>query len=61
MNKKGIEGLPLKYVIIILIAAIVIALVLDMMGILKLGILFSTEKTTSFLNESITNVTSRGI
>lgn len=61
MNKKGIEGLPLKYVIIILIAAIVIALVLDMMGILKLGILSSTEKTTSFLNESITNVTSRGI
>ncbi|MCW1296318.1 MAG: hypothetical protein OH319_01415 [Candidatus Parvarchaeota archaeon] len=61
MDKKGIEGLPLKYVIVILIAAIVIALVLDMMGIIRLGILSSTTRATEFLNESITNATSRGI
>ena len=39
MNKKAVEGLPLKYIIIALIAVLVIAIALEMVGVLKTGIL----------------------
>lgn len=39
MNKKAVEGLPLKYIIIALIAVLVIAIALEMVGVLKVGIL----------------------
>jgi len=38
LNRKAVEGLPLKYVILVLVAAIALALILDVTGILKLGI-----------------------
>jgi len=38
MNKKSVEGLPLQYLIIILIAVIVIGIVLDITGVVEFGV-----------------------
>jgi hypothetical protein len=36
--KKGVEGLPLKYIIIVIIAVLVIELILEMTGVISGGI-----------------------
>lgn len=50
LNKKAVEGLPLKYIIIALVAALVVGIVLQMTGTLQGGIQSTAEK----LNESTT-------
>ncbi|MDD5182157.1 MAG: hypothetical protein PHC66_03235 [Candidatus Nanoarchaeia archaeon] len=49
-NKKAVEGLPLKYIIIALVAAICVGIALQFTGVLKTGILSTAEK----INESTT-------
>ncbi len=56
MNKKAIEGLPLKYVVIILTTALVISIVLEMMGVLKTGILHSVGVINETLNSSLASI-----
>jgi hypothetical protein len=51
LNRKGIEGLPLKYTIIILVAAIVIGIVLYMTGTLDSGV----RTTTNQINQTLVN------
>lgn len=53
MNKKGVEGLPLKYVVIVLVAVLVISIVLEMVGVLKTGIMHMIFN----INETLTNTT----
>ncbi|MDD5054616.1 MAG: hypothetical protein PHT91_01030 [Candidatus Nanoarchaeia archaeon] len=38
MNKKSVEGLPLQYLIIILIAVIVIGIIMNITGVVDLGV-----------------------
>ena len=52
-SKKGIEGLPLKYVVIILVAAIVIGIVLTMTSTLEGGIVTSTEVLNNTMAERV--------
>ena len=52
-NERGIEGLPLKYAIIILVAALVIALVIAMISGLKVGILQSTTQINHSMVSSV--------
>ena len=56
MNKKAIEGLPLKYVVIILVAAIVISLVLEIIGVLRGGILHSIGVINQTLNSTVSGI-----
>jgi len=59
LNKKGVEALPLRYIIIALVAALVIGIALQFTGILKSGTINTatqinktlTEKTTCELDE----------
>ncbi|MDD4352981.1 MAG: hypothetical protein PHN56_00845 [Candidatus Nanoarchaeia archaeon] len=53
MNKKSIEGLPLKYLIIILVAAVVIGMILDITGFVELGIFSGLDK----INNTVMNTT----
>ena len=53
MNKKGVEGLPLKYVVIVLVAALVISMVLEMVGVLRGGILHSIGVINKTLNSTV--------
>lgn len=55
--KKAVEGLPLKYVIIALIAVLVIAIALEMVGILKTGIISSVTQ----INQSLANKTTEAL
>lgn len=52
-NKKAVEGLPLRYIIIALVAALVVGIALQFTGVLKVGILSTAEK----INESTTTQT----
>ncbi len=53
-NKKAVEGLPLKYVIIVLVAALALAIILDVVGVVNLGI----SQNLGFINDTVTtNVT----
>ena len=51
--KKAVEGLPLKYVIIILVATLVIGIAIIMATTLQGGI----QESTSVLNSSLVNAT----
>lgn len=53
MNKRGVEALPLRYIIIALVAALVIGIALTFISTLKGGIVGTAEK----LNETITEKT----
>jgi len=53
MNRKGIEGLPFKYMVVLLTAALVISIVLEALGVLKTGILHSVNVLNETLNESL--------
>jgi hypothetical protein len=53
MNNKTIEGMPLQFLIIILIAVIVIGIVLDITGVVDLGI----SKGLNYTTDLITNFT----
>lgn len=53
--KKGVEGLPLKYIIIVIVALLVIDIILEMTGIIHEGIitsLFDITNTTANMNLS---------
>ncbi|VVB74378.1 Uncharacterised protein [Candidatus Tiddalikarchaeum anstoanum] len=56
MSKKGVEGLPLKYIILVIVALLVIDLILEMTGIIRGGIitsLYSITNTTSNISGQI--------
>ncbi len=50
--KKGVEGLPLKYIIIVIIAVLVIELILEMTGVIRGGILESLYNIGNFTASS---------
>ncbi|MBN1923819.1 MAG: hypothetical protein JW791_03610 [Nanoarchaeota archaeon] len=50
--RKGVEGLPLKYIIIVIVAVLVIELVLEMTGIIRGGILDSLYNIGNFTSSS---------
>jgi len=49
MNKKAVEGLPLRYLIMALAAALVVGIVLEMTGMLEISITGAVAK----LNETV--------
>ena len=53
MNKKAVEGLPLRYLIIALSAALVIGIVMETTGILRSGITGAVIN----LNKTLANAT----
>lgn len=50
--RKGVEGLPLKYIILVIVAVIVIDLILEMTGIIRSGVISSLLNITSLLPNS---------
>jgi hypothetical protein len=46
--KKAVEGLPLKYIIIVIVAVLIIELVLEMTGIIQGGIFTSLYNIGNF-------------
>lgn len=51
--RKGVEGLPLKYIIIVIAALLILDLVLEMTGVIRSGIMSSIlniNQTTSALS-----------
>jgi len=61
--RKGVEGLPLKYIVMILAAAIIIAVLLQITGILSSTATTGTEQANQTLNtileKSLGNVLER--
>ncbi len=53
-NKKGVEGLPLRYIIIALVAALVIGIALQFVGVLRGGTISAAEKINETLTEKTT-------
>jgi hypothetical protein len=53
-NKKAVEGLPLKYIIIALVAALVVGIALQFTGVLKGGIMSTAEKLNQSVTEEVT-------
>jgi hypothetical protein len=56
-NSRGVEGLPLKYAIIILVAAVVIAIAIGMVTVLKGGI----GNVTAEINESLVSEVNKSL
>lgn len=54
LNKKGVEALPLRYIIIALVAALVIGIALQFVGTLKGGVINSAEQMNDTLTEKTT-------
>ena len=52
-NKRGVEALPLRYIIIALVAVLVIAIVLEFTGVLRTGTIGAAER----INETLTEKT----
>ena len=52
-DKRGIEGMPMKYLIIMLIAAVVIGIVAYMLVTLKAGTVSSVNKINQTMTEQI--------
>lgn len=53
-NKKGVESLPLRYIIIALVAALVIGIALQFVGVLRGGTISSANKINKTLAEKTT-------
>lgn len=53
MNKKSVEGLPLQYLIIILIAVIVIGIVLQISGVVDFGISSGLKNIEEVVNSTM--------
>ena len=58
MNKKCVEGLPLKYIIIVLVAVLVIDLILEMTGVIEGGIMISLAEIMGVTLNATSNLTS---
>lgn len=54
LNKRGVEALPLRYIIIALVAALVIGIALQFTGILKSGTINTATKINKTLTEKTT-------
>ena len=52
MNKKSVEGLPLKYLIMVIVAVLVIDLILEMTNVVKGGVLSSLYNLGNITNDS---------
>ena len=57
MNRRGVEGLPLKYVIMAIIAALVVGTLIQVTGELNSGIENATGMFVTTLNESVSGLT----
>jgi len=58
MNRKCVEGLPLKYIIIVLVAVLVIDLILEMTGVIEGGIMSSLADVVGVTLNASSNMTS---
>ncbi len=54
LNKRGVEALPLRYIIIALVAALVIGIALQFTGILKSGTINTATKINDTLAQKTT-------
>lgn len=57
MNRKGVEGLPLKYLVIALVGSIVIMLALQMTNLIQGSVIESTDLVTSSITGRIVEST----
>lgn len=57
MNRKGIEGLPLKYLVVVLVAALVIGLALEVTNSLRVDITDATGLFGATLNKELSEIT----
>jgi hypothetical protein len=53
MNRKAVEALPLRYIIMVIIAALVIAIILEFVGVLRTGILSGVLRLNQTLREAL--------
>jgi hypothetical protein len=53
LNKKAVEALPLRYIIIALVAALVVGIALQMTGTLRGGIQGTAEKLNASVTEKV--------
>lgn len=56
MNRKGVEGLPLKYIIVAIIAALVVGVMIQVTATMNLGISNATGMFVAKL-QNLTNIT----
>lgn len=56
MNKKGVEGLPLRYLVIALGAALAVGIVLEMTTSLNQGITGAVTKITEVLSNQVASL-----
>lgn len=54
LNKKAVEALPFRYIIIALVAALVVAIALNFVGVLKAGTIGAAEQLNKSTSESVT-------
>lgn len=52
--RKGVEGLPLKYIIIVIVALLVLDLILELTGVIRGGVIASIMQ----INNTVTNISS---
>ena len=52
--RKGVEGLPLKYIIIVIVALLVLDLVLELTGVIRSGVITSILQ----INNTVANISS---
>ena len=53
LNKKGVEGLPLKYVIIAIVAVFSLAMALQVTNVMSQGVTGALIKINQTLNETL--------
>ena len=56
MSRRAVEGLPLKYIIIAIVAALVIGILINITQILGEGITAAAVKLNSTLNKTLSDV-----
>lgn len=56
-DEQGIEGLPLKYIILVLVAALVVAILVQITGTIETGV----TEATGELSEGTTDIIKRSV
>ena len=57
MNRRGVEGLPLKYIIIAIVAALVLGIIMNVTSIISEGVTGAATAFNNTLFEALANLT----
>ncbi len=57
MNKRGVEGLPLKYIIIAIVAALILGIIMNMTSIIEQGVTGAAVIFNNTLGQVLANLT----